>query len=229
MSSQTTKKELCLGMRIVSRRKAAAPFLAGHMSCKLANGNFLVNRFGSSFATVTERDLVEVNHNGKIVEGTGEVNATIKLHCYIHQLRPDATAVCHSHPYNTNTFSALRKDLIIYDQESCLLYDDFIVAEKKHASLDTSDSIAQLLSEHTDKHIVLAPNHGCFTIGSSIAWSVLRMLMVEHACSRNLKLLQTGFTAQGISDAAAENIKNQQLSLKAIDAFWLNEVKLLTN
>src|SRR5688572_31676701 len=84
--------------------------VAGHITARdpeLAD-HFWVNPFGMNFKHIRVRDLILVDHNGKVVEGTWPVNqAAFAIHSAIHAARPDVVAAAHSHSVYGKSFATL--------------------------------------------------------------------------------------------------------------------------
>jgi ribulose-5-phosphate 4-epimerase/fuculose-1-phosphate aldolase len=64
---------------------------------------FFLNRFGPHWSEMTPDDILTVDLDGNVVEGSGEWEVTaFMIHRGCHQARPDARAVFHTHmPYAT--------------------------------------------------------------------------------------------------------------------------------
>src|SRR6516162_11718629 len=66
--------------------------VAGHITARDPEhlDHFWVNPFGMNFKHIRVRDLICVNAQGDVVEGTAEVNrAAFAIHSQIHAARPD--------------------------------------------------------------------------------------------------------------------------------------------
>ena len=85
------KQRLALAFRIFGRF-GFDEGVAGHITAR-DPGNperFWVNPFGMSFKQITVDDLILVDHQGQVVEGSWPVNrAAFAIHASIHQARPD--------------------------------------------------------------------------------------------------------------------------------------------
>jgi len=74
--------------------------VAGHITVRdpLDPETFWVNPMGRSFKMMRVSDLIRVDHDGTIVEGSGILNgAAFTIHSQIHAARPDVTAAAHAH------------------------------------------------------------------------------------------------------------------------------------
>lgn len=87
---------------------------------------FWVNPFGVSFSLIRASDLIQVNHEGQIIDG-GDVRllntAAFMIHSAIHKARPDVVAAAHSHSIHGRAFCSLGRKLDIITQDSCAFYN----------------------------------------------------------------------------------------------------------
>ena len=70
-------------------------------------GCFLVNPFGQHWSQMTASDLLLVDNDGQVLEGSGELETTaFCIHSRIHMNHPNAACVLHTHmPYATTLAS----------------------------------------------------------------------------------------------------------------------------
>lgn len=87
---------------------------------------FWVNPFGVAFSLINKSDLIQVDEQGKIIDG-GEVRllnaAAFMIHAAVHQARPDVMCAAHSHSIYGRTFCALGRKLDSITQDSCSFHD----------------------------------------------------------------------------------------------------------
>jgi len=103
---------------------------AGHISARDPEhpDTFWVNRFGIHFSRIRTSDLIRVNHDGDVVEGSGIVNrAAFAIHSRIHTARPDVVAAAHSHSVHGKALASLGVDLWPITQDACAFYRDHAV------------------------------------------------------------------------------------------------------
>src|SRR5262245_9612123 len=73
---------------------------AGHITVRRPErlDHFWVHPFGMHFGLIRTSDLILVNHEGEVVEGSWPVNqAAFAIHSAIHRARPDVNAAAHCH------------------------------------------------------------------------------------------------------------------------------------
>src|SRR3954468_18083099 len=88
--------------------------VAGHITARDPEllDHFWVNPFGMNFKQIRVKDLILVNDQGVVVEGTWQVNAAaFAIHSQIHAARPDVVAAAHSHSIYGKAWSSLRRPL----------------------------------------------------------------------------------------------------------------------
>jgi ribulose-5-phosphate 4-epimerase/fuculose-1-phosphate aldolase len=221
------RHDICCAARILYRAGLSAGN-AGHISISLGDGRMLVNRFGPSFATLSPRDILTVGFDGRVIEHAPRVspyvNDTIALHGIIHREVPHATAVVHTHPPATTTWSTFRKLPEIYDQESCLLADEIAIVEEDYEGLASSEQrvmpLARKLLEH---RVALLPNHGAVTTGQNLQAATVFMLLLEGMTARNLALAATragGLVPHPIRPEFAQVAKAEIALIPFLEPLW---------
>ncbi|MTV27116.1 class II aldolase/adducin family protein [Nitriliruptoraceae bacterium ZYF776] len=163
--------------------------VAGHVTARDPEFEdlFWVNPFGMYFGAIRASDLICVDHDGNVVEGSHPVNAAaFAIHSQIHANRPDVVAAAHTHSPYGRAFSALGRTLDPITQDSCAfhhdhgLFDDYtgVVLE-----LDESKRIAAALADH--KAAILR-NHGLLTVGTSVDSAAWWFVTMERTCEVQL-------------------------------------------
>ena len=218
------KFDLCCAARSLFRQGLSVS-IAGHISVKVGPEAMLVNRFGPSFGTLTPDDILLVDFDGKILEGIGWVNDTIRLHGVVHRMNPQHVAVAHTHPPGVVTWSALRQLPQVYDQEGCFLAGEVAIVEEDYEGLAATEDRVLPVGEALRTHAaVILPNHGAITAGPSIPVALLRMILLEQTAQRNLAVAaaarNTGLTPRPISPEAALRAKQELANLPAIEPIW---------
>ncbi len=92
-------QRLAAACRILGRRGFAEGLL-GHITVRDPQDRdlFWVNPVGISMRRIRVSHLVQANHRGEVVRGSGIVNPVgLLLHTALHKARPDVAAVCHAH------------------------------------------------------------------------------------------------------------------------------------
>jgi len=227
-SIDSSKFDICCAARILYRSGLSSAN-AGHLSVASGESRMLVNRFGPSFATLRPSDILTVDYSGKVLEHESAVdpyvNETIQLHGVIHRYNPHLAAVVHTHPPATVTWSTFRTLPEIYDQESCILADDVAIVDEDYTGLAASEERVRPFAEALGKRTaVILPNHGAITTGPTIQLAILRMLLLEGMCQRNISVRAaaraTGLTAHAIKPEHALNAKLEISKIPLLQPLW---------
>lgn len=102
--------------------------VAGHITVRdpVDPSTFWVNPFGVDFSLIKRSDLIQVDHEGKVIDG-GPVRllnaAAFMIHGAIHKVRPDVTCAAHSHTVYGRAFCALGRPLDIITQDACTFHN----------------------------------------------------------------------------------------------------------
>ncbi len=181
--------------------------VAGHITARDPEllDHFWVNPFAMNFKHIRVKDLLLVNHQGEVVEGTWPVNqAAFVIHGQIHAARPDVVAAAHAHSVHGKAFASLRKPLDPLTQDACAFYGDHAVFDDYTGvvlDLEEGKRIAHALGGN--KAAILS-NHGLLTVGTTsvdeAAWWFITM---ERTCQAQLLAQSAGTPTPIDPDMAA--------------------------
>jgi ribulose-5-phosphate 4-epimerase/fuculose-1-phosphate aldolase len=164
---------------------------------------FWVNPFGLSFGLIRASDLIQVDHDGRVVQGDWPLNqAAFAIHSQIHQARPDVNAAAHTHSPYGRAFSTLGKPLAALTQDACAFYQDHAVFDDyTGVVLDVEEGkrIAHALGSY--KACILR-NHGLLTAGASVDETAWWYITMERSCHVQLMAEAAG-TPIAIDDDCA--------------------------
>jgi ribulose-5-phosphate 4-epimerase/fuculose-1-phosphate aldolase len=163
--------------------------VAGHITARDPErlDHFWVNPFGMNFKQIRVSDLILVDHDGEVVEGSWPVNrAAFAIHSQIHQARPDVISAAHAHSVHGKAWSSLHRLLDPLTQDSCAFYDDHALFDDFTGvvlDLEEGKRIAHALGDH--KAAILA-NHGLLTVGHSVDEAAWWFITMERTCQAQL-------------------------------------------
>jgi ribulose-5-phosphate 4-epimerase/fuculose-1-phosphate aldolase len=188
------KQRLAAGFRLFSKF-GFDEGVAGHITARDPErlDHFWVNPFGMHFGHVRVSDLILVNHEGDVVEGSMPVNgAAFAIHSQIHAARPDVIAAAHSHSIYGKSWSALGRTLDPITQDACAFYDDHAVFDDYTGvviDLEEGKRIAHALAGN--KAAILR-NHGLLTVGQSVDEAVWWFITMERSCQAQILASSVG-------------------------------------
>ena len=147
---------------------------------------FWVNPVGVAMNRVKVSDLVQVNHQGEIVHGSGMVNPVgLLLHTALHQARPEVAAVCHTHALHASTWSTLGRLLDPITQDACIFFENQAMIDEPRIVQDPADA-ARFAAAFGDKRVAIHRGHGIFTTGQSIDEAAWWFVLMNRCCQSQL-------------------------------------------
>ena len=168
-----------------------------HFSARVpdAKDQFLINAYGLMFDEVTASNLVKVNHKGEILEditGLGINQAGFVIHGCVHELRPEAQCVLHTHTRAGIAVAAMAEGVLPLSQHSLrvvgeVTYHDF---EGIALDMDERERLGRDLGP-TSRSMVLR-NHGLLTLGHTVREAFNLMYNFESACRIQVDALAAG-------------------------------------
>ncbi len=163
--------------------------VAGHLTARDPErpDHFWVNPLGMSFGLIRASDLILVNHDGQVVEGSWPVNtAAFAIHSQVHQARPDVISAAHTHSKSGRAWSTLGRLLDPITQDSCAFFEDHgLFDDFTGVVLDVEEGkrIAHALGE--SKAAILR-NHGILTVGHTVDEAAWLYITMERTCEVQL-------------------------------------------
>lgn len=144
---------------------------------------FLINPFGLHYSEVTASNLVKIDLQGKVLDGSPyPVNpAGFTVHAALHDGLPDAHCVMHTHTTagiavactqgglaQNNFYSAQLHELVAYhDFEGITIH---------------ADEAPRLLRNIGDKPVVILRNHGLLAWAKTLPLAFVRLWTLQRAC-----------------------------------------------
>jgi ribulose-5-phosphate 4-epimerase/fuculose-1-phosphate aldolase len=179
-----------------------------HISAR-APGNeehFLLNPFGYAFDEVSASNLVRIDLEGNVVDGSAARihKAGFVIHSAVHGARADAGCVIHTHSIAGMAVSMLKDGLLPLSQHAQLFYDRLGYHDYEGLALEL-DERQRLVRDLGPHPAMILRNHGLLVVGNNVpeAFSILHHL--EKACQAQLAAQATG---------AALNIPPESVSRK---------------
>ncbi|WP_329201051.1 MULTISPECIES: class II aldolase/adducin family protein [unclassified Streptomyces] len=206
------RKQRLVGACRVFGRLGFSEGVAGHITVRDPEYTdmFWVNPFGMSFRHVRVRDLILVDHEGRVRHGRHPVNrAGFVIHSAIHAARPDVVAACHAHAVHGKAFSSLGRLLAPITQDACALYEQHTLHSDGAGAVVVEEEAGRRLAAGLGPHkAVIHQNHGIFTVGESVDEAAWWFLSMERSAQAQL-LAEAAGTPHLISPEAARATRDQ--------------------
>ncbi len=129
-------------------------------------------------------DVIRIDLEGNLVEGSWAVPPGIPLHLELHKARPGVEVALHNHPLYGTVWADMGEVPPILDQSSALGGGRLALVAEYDGAVDDSGSAAKAVAAMGDAELVLLAGHGVFVLGNSIRAVHQRAVALEQRCQR---------------------------------------------
>ena len=160
-----------------------------HISAKLPESvtgdqhQFLINPYGLMFDEICASSLVKVDMQcNKLIDSPYPVNpAGFVIHSAVHEARPEAGCVLHTHTRTGVAVSAQRRGVLPISQQSTFVLASIAYHDYEGVAF-REDEKPRLQADLGHANFLVLRNHGLLTVGPSIADAFLSMYTFENTC-----------------------------------------------
>lgn len=156
-----------------------------------ASGLVVIKPSGVRYDELTPENMVVVDPDGKVVDGTYKPSSDVHAHLYIYRHRPEVNGVVHTHSTFATAFAAVGRSI---PPVLTAIADEFggPIPCGGYARVG-GDEIGRVVIESIgDSPAILMKNHGVFTIGKTPEAAVKAAVMVEDVARTVFYALQLG-------------------------------------
>jgi L-ribulose-5-phosphate 4-epimerase len=162
----------------------------GHCSARRDATSFYINSGASMRAALTVEDIVAIDLEGNLVEGTAKPPLEFPIHAEVYRARPEVNAVFHTHPkYSTYLTMTGTKYQPVYAQ-GVLLGD--IPLMDSPLSVNTRPMGEKMVGIMGNNPAVLLKAHGVVAVGIDIVECFAMAAYVEENAYRQYMAMQIG-------------------------------------
>ena len=146
--------------------------------------HFLINPYGLMFDEITASSLVKVDqHCNKVIDSPFPVNpAGFVIHSAVHEARPDAQCVLHTHTRAGVAVSAQQCGILPISQQSTFVLASLAYHDYEGVAF-REDEKPRLQADLGRANFLILRNHGLLVVGKSIADAFLSMYTFEATCN----------------------------------------------
>jgi ribulose-5-phosphate 4-epimerase/fuculose-1-phosphate aldolase len=195
-SSPGLRTEIIVGCRVLNHFRIVEGF--GHVSARIEGSERVVITPRRALALVTERDLVEVDYDGRRVAGTAEPPLEAPMHVAVYRRRLDVRAIARGHPRHVAAFACAAEPLHIAHGLGANLGaivpafpEPFLIASR-----ETAERVADALG---DAQAIILQANGMLTVGQSVAHACVRALLLEETAELQLIARAAGLSPRILS------------------------------
>jgi L-ribulose-5-phosphate 4-epimerase len=155
------------------------------------SGYMVVKPSGVRYEELSPENMVILDMDGNVIEGTLKPSSDAASHLYIYRERPDVNGVVHTHSPFATAFAAVGRPIPVY---LTAIGDEFggPIPCGGFALIGSEDIGRVVVESIGESSAVLLKSHGVFTIGSTVEAAVKSAVMVEDVARTVWYALQIG-------------------------------------
>lgn len=156
-----------------------------------ATGLVVIKPSGVMYSELTPENMVVVDVNGKVIEGSLKPSSDVAAHLYVYRHRPDVGGVVHTHSTYATAFAAVGKPIPAVLTAIC---DEFggPMPCGDYAKVGGDEIGREIIRSIGDSPALLLKNHGVFTVGKNPLAALKAAIMVEDVARTVYLALQLG-------------------------------------
>lgn len=168
----------------------------GHLTVRVPGPDihFLINPFGLNYDEVTASNLVKIDLDGNVVDGSNHrVNyAGFVIHSAIHMANQAANkCVMHTHTRAGMAVAALKHGLKQISMSSTGFFEDLAYHDYEGPSINL-DERERLLANLGGAKAMILRNHGILTVGRGVPEAFSRLYRLERSCQIQIDAAAAG-------------------------------------
>ena len=191
VKERVSKEEWSLRVDLAAAYQLAAIFkwtdlIYTHFSARLlGDDEFLINPYGLMFEEITASNLIKIDHDGKVIDdptGLGYNEAGFVIHGCIHEARPEAQCVIHTHTRAGVAVSAMKCGLLPISQHAMRVQRSVTYHDYEGIALDMDERVRMAADLGKESKTMILRNHGLLTLGETVREAFEYMYYLDCAC-----------------------------------------------
>ena len=154
---------------------------SGNVSARTPEGDVLMTPSGIDYDALEPGDVVLVDVDGGLIEGSLEPSSETPMHTGIYRARPEVETVVHTHPIYATTLACLGWPIPPVHYMLTTLSEDGHIPLAPYTTYGTEELAgyaAEALGE--SRNACLLQNHGTITVGESAEEAFSRTVVLEE-------------------------------------------------
>jgi ribulose-5-phosphate 4-epimerase/fuculose-1-phosphate aldolase len=186
-------RELLAAAHRIAAHDGLAEGTWNHFSFMLDSDRMLITPADRHWALVDGESLVLSTGDDDARAHGRQFLIGYRIHQTLHELRPDARCVLHSHPPYATALSLLDEPELILASQMSVGFAGRIVYNDRYDLLGGADGQGQrIASALADRDVLLLRGHGVVVVGATIESAYLDLYTLELACRSQVLAMSTG-------------------------------------
>jgi ribulose-5-phosphate 4-epimerase/fuculose-1-phosphate aldolase len=218
------KEKIALGSRVLAKLELVD--YLGHVSARIPGTDYvLIRARGAEQGNqlhMRPEDVALVDLEARHISGPRQPDET-KLHTEIYKVRPDVTAIVHTHQAIATCFGDVERPILPMQGVTASVLRDEIPIYHSARKVTTTEQGAEVARVLGDKTVVHLQNHGVTVVGDSVEKVVIYAIWLEHQAKMTLMASLIG-TPRGMR---REELEVQEKEAFGMEARWKYYTSLL--
>ncbi len=215
MTAHDPRQQLADAIRMLARAEIIDH--SGHGSARRDRESFYINSAASTRGRVTVSDIVTVDLNGAVIEGSARPPLEFHIHSEIYRARPDVQVVMHTHPRWSTFLTMVGAAYQPVYAQGALLGDVPLVDSP--LSVNTAPIGERVAATLGRGLAVLLKSHGAVVVGSDVVECFALAAYLEENAYRQYMAMQIG-SPYVFSDAEAQNFRERLWKADLFKKTW---------
>jgi ribulose-5-phosphate 4-epimerase/fuculose-1-phosphate aldolase len=215
---RTVKQQLVDAIRMLEQ--AGSIDHSGHGSIRRDGGSFYINSGASARSALTVDDIVAVDLDGNLLDGSAKPPLEFHIHSEIYRARPDVNAVLHTHPKWSTLLTIVGASYKPVYAQGVLLGE--LPVMDSPLSVNTKAMGERLAATLGDGRAVLLKAHGAVIVAADIVECFALATYLEENAHRQYLAMQIGepyVFSEEERQACRRNLWSPNLFRKAWDHY----------
>ena len=167
------------------------------------NGRIFLTPSGMAYDVITPEDIVVVDGEGRILEGTRKPTVEMGMHLAIYRLRSDVNAIIHTHPIHSSVFGVLRRDIPVINDEAAQIFGGPV--RVTNYALPGTEALAEEAAKAIGEKgsACILANHGAVCVGKDMERAFRVAQVLEMSAEIYYKALAVGTPYEITAEDAA--------------------------
>ena len=153
-------------------------------------GNIVIKPTGFRYDRLSPSDLLVIDIDGNILEGTLRPSSDTETHLYLYRHRPDIFGIVHTHSPYACVFASLGKPIPAVMTSAALLGGEIPIGG--YAAVGGEDIGSEIIKKIGKCSAIIMQNHGVYTISSTVWQATIDAVEVEDLAKITIFASQLG-------------------------------------
>jgi L-fuculose-phosphate aldolase len=150
-----------------------------------------------------EADLVHVQPDGSVIEGTRQPSIEYQMHAEAYRVRSGTTGAVHTHAPIATAFGICNQTFPPINTDAVFLHDTVTVPWYMPGSKELADAVGKALEKSRG---AILQNHGLMTVDKNLRKAATRAMLLEETAKIVLYTKQFGGTVSLLPDEWVEKL-----------------------